>query len=160
MCCVKETVYGEEIYFSYGLFGIETYGDLWISLGFGSGKFEVGIYLHGVGNDEIPATWEFRLTITTGLKMHFDGQAEIRFFGAEIQMAMVIEVNMDVFYGLFMIKFEILSLEFQFLIMFEIEGGLESPRKVTVGALFTMAPGQFFPTFEMITTTIGEVNYK
>eukprot|EP01083_Nonionella_stella_P315638 1140735_1 len=153
----KETVYGKEIYFSYGLFGIETFGDLWINVAFGSGKFSrIRIYLHGMGNDDIPATWEFRLTILTGVKMHFDGQAEISFFGVTVSMAMAIEVNLDVFFGLFMLRFEILSLEFEFLILFQIEGGLASPQSVTVGALFTMSPGEYFPSFAMITTTMGE----
>eukprot|EP01084_Bolivina_argentea_P135726 239116_1 len=152
----KNTIYGKEIYFSYGIFGIETYGDLWINIQFGSGKFTVGIFLHGMGNNNLPATWEFRLTIATGIKMHFDGQAELTFFGNSIQMAMVIEVNLDVFFGLFMIKFEILSLEFQFLILFQIEGSIASPQRITIGALFTMSPGEYFPSFEMITTTIGE----
>merc|ERR1719295_2033157 len=63
---------------------------------------------------------------------------------------------MDVFFGLFMMKFELLSFKFEFLIMFQIEGSFAAPVSIAVGAMATMSPGEFFPSFEMITTTLGE----
>ena len=151
-----DMVLGKKIFFSYSMVSLKGFGDLFINITFGADPLAVKILLHGMGNMDIPATYEISMIGAEGPKMFFDGQSLIALGPMSIAMAMSIQFTLDVFFGIFMLRIDLLFFEFEFMIMFQIGGGLASPQTISVGAIMTMSPGEFFPSFDMITTTMGE----